>query len=150
MKICRDRPGPGSWWRAWRGQSFSTCSRMIRYLVGARWQKRLWMEAGTWSDTVQEAMARIVKEKLEEYGNGNPKTVKELHARAYGPLRIWNELLDPDGRSVPLGVYGEAGAFGARLSVSRLYDRGESTYLMREIEILKIKRELPGKGKGRH
>ena len=30
------------------------------------------------SDTVKEAMARIVKEKLEEFGNGNPKTVKDF------------------------------------------------------------------------
>ena len=39
------------------------------------------------SDTVKEAMARIVKEKLEEFGNGNPKTVKDFMGGLW-PLRI--------------------------------------------------------------
>ena len=30
------------------------------------------------TDTVKEAMSRIVKEKLEEFGNANPKAVKDL------------------------------------------------------------------------
>ena len=30
----------GSWWRAWKGQSLSICSRMIR-IWRPRWQKRL-------------------------------------------------------------------------------------------------------------
>ena len=30
------------------------------------------------TDTVKEAMSRIVKEKLEEFGNANPKAVKDF------------------------------------------------------------------------
>lgn len=66
------------------------------------------------SDTVKEAMARIVKEKLEEFGNGNPKTVKDFMGGLMAITDL-NELLIQTGRSVPLGVYGEAGAFGVRL-----------------------------------
>ena len=91
------------------------------------------------SDTVKEAMARIVKEKLEEFGNGNPKTVKDFMGGLMAITDL-NELLIQTAGQFPWEYTVECGY------VSHLYDR-VVYYLMREIEILKIKRDYQGKVK---
>ena len=40
------------------------------------------------TDTVKEAMSRIVKEKLEEFGNANPKAVKDFIGSLLVIIRI--------------------------------------------------------------
>ena len=96
------------------------------------------------SDTVKEAMARIVKEKLEEFGNGNPKTVKDFMGGLMAITDL-NELLIQTAGQFPweYTVKQELLECGY---VSHLYDR-VVYYLMREIEILKIKRDYQGKVK---
>lgn len=96
------------------------------------------------TDTVKEAMSRIVKEKLEEFGNANPKTVKDF----IGSLLVitdLEQLLTQTANEFPWD-------FAVKQEMlecdywSHLYDR-IVYYLMRELEILMIKRDYQGKVK---
>ena len=96
------------------------------------------------TDTVKEAMSRIVKEKLEEFGNANPKAVKDF----IGSLLVitdLEQLLTQTANEFPWD-------FAVKQEMlecdywSHLYDR-IVYYLMRELEILMIKRDYPGKVK---
>ena len=96
------------------------------------------------TDTVKEAMSRIVKEKLEEFGNANPKAVKDF----IGSLLVitdLEQLLTQTANEFP-------GDFAVKQEMlecdywSHLYDR-IVYYLMRELEILMIKRDYQGKVK---
>ena len=93
------------------------------------------------TDTVKEAMSRIVKEKLEEFGNANPKAVKDF----IGSLLVitdLEQLLTQTANEFPwdFAVKQECDYW------SHLYDR-IVYYLMRELEILMIKRDYQGKVK---
>lgn len=94
------------------------------------------------TDTVKEAMSRIVKEKLEEFGNANPKAVKDF----IGSLLVitdLEQLLTQTANEFPWD-------FAVKQEMlecdywSHLYDR-IVYYLMRELEILMIKRDYQGK-----
>lgn len=96
------------------------------------------------ADTVKEAMSRIVKEKLEEFGNANPKAVKDF----IGSLLVitdLEQLLTQTANEFPWD-------FAVKQEMlecdywSHLYDR-IVYYLMRELEILMIKRDYQGKVK---
>ena len=96
------------------------------------------------TDTVKEAMSRIVKEKLEEFGNANPKAVKDF----IGSLLVitdLEQLLTQTANEFPWH-------FAVKQEMlecdywSHLYDR-IVYYLMRELEILMIKRDYQGKVK---
>ena len=96
------------------------------------------------TDTVKEAMRRIVKEKLEEFGNANPKAVKDF----IGSLLVitdLEQLLTQTANEFPWD-------FAVKQEMlecdywSHLYDR-IVYYLMRELEILMIKRDYQGKVK---
>ena len=96
------------------------------------------------TDTVKEAMSRIVKEKLEEFGNANPKAVKDF----IGSLLVitdLEQLLTQTANEFPWD-------FAVKQEMlecdywSHLYDR-IVFYLMRELEILMIKRDYQGKVK---
>lgn len=96
------------------------------------------------TDTVKEAMSRIVKEKLEEFGNANPKAVKDF----IGSLLVitdLEQLLTQTANEFPW-------EFAVKQEMlecdywSHLYDR-IVYYLMRELEILMIKRDYQGKVK---
>ena len=98
------------------------------------------------TDTVKEAMSRIVKEKLEEFGNANPKAVKDF----IGSLLVitdLEQLLTQTANEFPWD-------FAVKQEMlecdywSHLYDR-IVYYLMRELEILMIKRDYQGKVKER-
>ena len=96
------------------------------------------------TDAVKEAMSRIVKEKLEEFGNANPKAVKDF----IGSLLVitdLEQLLTQTANEFPWD-------FAVKQEMlecdywSHLYDR-IVYYLMRELEILMIKRDYQGKVK---
>lgn len=96
------------------------------------------------TDTVKEAMSRIVKEKLEEFGNANPKAVKDF----IGSLLVitdLEQLLTQTANEFPWD-------FAVKQEMlecdywSHLYDR-IVYYLMLELEILMIKRDYQGKVK---
>ena len=96
------------------------------------------------TDTVKEAMSRIVKEKLEEFGNANPKAVIDF----IGSLLVitdLEQLLTQTANEFPWD-------FAVKQEMlecdywSHLYDR-IVYYLMRELEILMIKRDYQGKVK---
>lgn len=96
------------------------------------------------TDTVKEAMSRIVKEKLEEFGNANPKAVKDF----IGSLLVitdLEQLLTQTANEFPWD-------FAVKQEMlecdywSHLYDQ-IVYYLMRELEILMIKRDYQGKVK---
>lgn len=96
------------------------------------------------TDTVKEAMSQIVKEKLEEFGNANPKAVKDF----IGSLLVitdLEQLLTQTANEFPWD-------FAVKQEMlecdywSHLYDR-IVYYLMRELEILMIKRDYQGKVK---
>ena len=96
------------------------------------------------SDTVKEAMSRIVKEKLEEFGNANPKAVKDF----IGSLIVITDLephLTQTANEFPCDFAVKQELLECDY-VSHLYDR-IVYYLMREIEILMIKRDYQGKVK---
>lgn len=96
------------------------------------------------SDTVKEAMSRIVKEKLEEFGNANPKAVKDF----IGSLLVIADLeplLTQTANEFPWDFAVKQELLECDY-VSHLYDR-IVYYLMREIEILMIKRDYQGKVK---
>lgn len=95
-------------------------------------------------DTVKEAMSRIVKEKLEEFGNANPKAVKDF----IGSLLVITDLeplLTQTANEFPWDFAVKQELLECDY-VSHLYDR-IVYYLMREIEILMIKRDYQGKVK---
>lgn len=96
------------------------------------------------NDAVKEAMSRVVKEKLEEFGNANPKLVKDF----MGSLLLIDdleELLIRTAGQFPLDykVRQELLECGY---ISHLYER-VVYYLMREIEIIQIKRDYQAKVK---
>lgn len=96
------------------------------------------------SDTVKEAMSRIVKEKLEEFGNANPKAVKDF----IGSLLVIADLeplLTQTANEFPWDFAVKQELLECDY-VSHLYDR-IVYYLMREIKILMIKRDYQGKVK---
>ena len=96
------------------------------------------------SDTVKEAMSRIVKEKLEEFGNANPKAVKDF----IGSLLVitdLEQLLTQTANEFPWDFAVKQELLECDY-VSHLYDR-IVYYLMRELEILMIKRDYQGKVK---
>lgn len=96
------------------------------------------------SDTVKEAMSRIVKEKLEEFGSANPKAVKDF----IGSLLVITDLeplLTQTANEFPWDFAVKQELLECDY-VSHLYDR-IVYYLMREIEILMIKRDYQGKVK---
>ncbi len=96
------------------------------------------------SDTVKETMSRIVKEKLEEFGNANPKAVKDF----IGSLLVitdLEQLLTQTANEFPWDFAVKQELLECDY-VSHLYDR-IVYYLMRELEILMIKRDYQGKVK---
>nr|WP_144363308.1 endopeptidase La [Lacrimispora amygdalina] len=96
------------------------------------------------TDTVKEAMSRIVKEKLEEFGNANPKAVKDFIGSLLVIMDL-EQLLTQTANEFPWD-------FAVKQEMlecdywSHLYDR-IVYYLMRELEILMIKRDYQGKVK---
>ena len=98
----------------------------------------------SFNDTVKEAMSRVVKDKLEEFGNANPKSVKDF----MGGLLVLNdleELLIRTAGQFPLDFQVRQELLECEY-LSHLYER-VVYYLMREIEILKIKRDYQVKVK---
>ena len=95
-------------------------------------------------DTVKEAMARIVKDKLEEYGKANPKSAKDFIGGLLAITELEELLLQTAGQ-FPWD-YPVRQEFLECSYISHLYDR-IIYYLMREIEIIKIKRDYQGKVK---
>ena len=95
-------------------------------------------------DTVKEAMARIVKDKLEEYGKANPKSAKDFIGGLLAITEL-EELLLQTASQFPWD-YPVRQEFLECSYISHLYDR-IVYYLMREIEIIKIKRDYQGKVK---
>ena len=96
------------------------------------------------NDTVKEAMSRVVKDKLEEFGNANPKAVKDF----MGSLLVISdleELLIRTAGQFPLDYPVRQELLECEY-VSHLYER-VVYHLMREIEILQIKRDYQGKVK---
>lgn len=94
------------------------------------------------TDTVKEAMSRSINEKLEEFGNANPKAVKDF----IGNLLVitdLEQLLTQTANEFPWD-------FAVKQEMlecdywSHLYDR-IVYYLMRELEILMIKRDYQEK-----
>ena len=96
------------------------------------------------NDTVKEAMSRVVKDKLEEFGNANPKMVKDFMG---GLLVISDleELLVQTAGQFPLDYKVRQELLECEY-VSHLYER-VVYYLMREIEIIRIKRDYQVKVK---
>lgn len=96
------------------------------------------------SDTVQEAMSRIVKEKLEEYGNANPKAVREFMG---GLLAITDlsELLIQTAGQLPWDYRVRQELLECDY-LSHLYDR-VVFHLMHELEIIQIKQQYQEKVK---
>ncbi|MBQ7796992.1 MAG: endopeptidase La [Lachnospiraceae bacterium] len=96
------------------------------------------------NDTVKEAMSRVVKDKLEEFGNANPKMVKDFMG---GLLVISDleELLVQTAGQFPLDYKVKQELLECEY-VSHLYER-VVYYLMREIEIIRIKRDYQVKVK---
>ncbi len=96
------------------------------------------------NDTVKEAMSRVVKDKLEEFGNANPKTVKEF----MGSLLVITDLeklLVHTAGQFPWDYPVRQELLECEY-VSHLYER-VVYHLMREIEIIKIKRDYQSKVK---
>ena len=102
------------------------------------------IQKDTLGDTVKEAMSRIVKEKLEEFGNANPKPAREFMA---GLLAIddLDQLLIQVAGQLPWDFAVRQEMLECEY-ISHLYDR-VVYYLMREIEITKIKMDFQGKVK---
>ncbi len=96
------------------------------------------------SDTVKEAMARIVKDKLEEFGNLNPKTVKDFMGGLMAITDL-DDLLVQTAGQFPWDYAVRQELLECEYA-SHLYDR-VVYYLMREIEIIKIKRDYQSKVK---
>ncbi len=95
-------------------------------------------------DTMKEAMSRIVKDKLEEFGNANPKAVKDF----MGSLLVIQDL-----EKLLIHVAGQfPWDYPVRQEllecnyVTHLYER-VVYYLMRENEIVAIKRDYQAKVK---
>lgn len=91
-----------------------------------------------------QAMVRILKEKLEEYGRENPKLAKEVFPSLMA-LTDLGELLDQIAIQLPWD-------FHVRQQVLQsimLDERYEAVmrHLLREIEIIRIKREIQGRVK---
>ncbi len=94
------------------------------------------------SDAAREAMCRIVKEKLEEFGGANPKAVREF----MGGLLVIDgleELLIQTAGQFPWEYKVKQELLECEYT-SHLYDR-VVYHLMRELEILKIKQDFQEK-----
>lgn len=96
------------------------------------------------SDTIKEAMARIVRDKLQEYGNANPKNVREFMSGLLA-IRELDQLLIQTAGQFPWDYYIKQELLECEY-ISHLYDR-VVYYLMREIEVLRVKREYQDKVK---
>ena len=59
------------------------------------------------TDTVKEAMSRIVKEKLEEFGNANPKAVKDFIG-SHLVITDLEQLLTQTANEFPAAFPGES------------------------------------------
>ena len=92
----------------------------------------------------KEAMGRIVREKLEEFGNSNPKSVKDFMGGLLA-IRDLEELLIQTANQFPWDYTVKQEMLECD-DVSLLYDR-VVYYLMRELEILRIKRDYQAKVK---
>ncbi len=95
-------------------------------------------------DTIQEAMSRVVKDKLEEYGKANPQAAKDFLGGLMAISRL-DDLLFQTASLFPWDyqVRQELLECG---NLTGLYER-VVYHLMREIEIFKIKREYQSKVK---
>ena len=96
------------------------------------------------NDTVKEAMSRVVKDKLEEFGNANPKTVKEFMGSLL-VIQDLEKLLIHTAGQFPWDYPVRQELLECEY-VSHLYER-VVYYLMREIEIIQIKRDYQNKVK---
>lgn len=96
------------------------------------------------TDVMKEAMSRIVKEKLEEFGNSNPKTVKDFLGGLLAIDSLEDLLLQTAGQ-FPWDYKTRQKMLNCEY-VSHLYDR-VVYYLMREVEVLAVKREYQTKVK---
>ena len=96
------------------------------------------------NDTVKEAMSRVVKDKLEEFGNANPKAVKEFMGSLL-VIQDLEKLLIHTAGQFPWDYPVRQELLECEY-VSHLYER-VVYHLMREIEIIQIKREYQGKVK---
>lgn len=96
------------------------------------------------NDTVKEAMSRVVKDKLEEFGNANPKTVKEFMGSLL-VIQDLEKLLIHTAGQFPWDYPVRQELLECEY-VSHLYER-VVYYLMREIEIIQIKRDYQSKVK---
>ena len=92
----------------------------------------------------KEAMGRIVREKLEEFGNSNPKSVKDFMGGLLA-IRDLEELLIQTANQFPWDYTVKQEMLECD-DLSLLYDR-VVYYLMRELEILRIKRDYQAKVK---
>lgn len=102
------------------------------------------LKAENLNDAVKEAMARVVKDKLEEFGNANPKAVKEF----MGSLLLTGELeelLNQTACQFPWDYKIKQELLECEY-VSHLYER-VVFYLIREIDVIRIKREYQNKVK---
>ena len=96
------------------------------------------------SPVAKEAMGRIVREKLEEFGNSNPKSVKDFMGGLLA-IRDLEELLIQTANQFPWDYTVKQEMLECD-DLSLLYDR-VVYYLMRELEILRIKRDYQAKVK---
>ena len=96
------------------------------------------------NDTVKEAMSRVVKDKLEEFGNANPKTVKEFMGSLL-VIQDLEKLLIHTAGQFPWDYPVRQELLECEY-VSHLYER-VVYYLMREIEVIQIKRDYQSKVK---
>lgn len=96
------------------------------------------------NDTVKEAMSRVVKDKLEEFGNANPKAVKDFMGSLLVITDLEKLLIHTAGQ-FPWDYPVRQELLECEY-VSHLYER-VVYYLMREIEIIQIKRDYQSKVK---
>ena len=91
-----------------------------------------------------EAMARVIKEKLEEYGRENQRAAREMIPGLLG-LSDLNELLDGVAAQMPF-EYRARQSILESMNVTEKYERVIKA-LMDEISVMRIKREFQMKVK---
>ena len=91
-----------------------------------------------------EAMARVIKEKLEEYGRENQRAAREMIPGLLG-LSDLNELLDGVAAQMPF-EYRTRQSILESMNVTEKYERVIKA-LMDEISVMRIKREFQMKVK---
>lgn len=89
-------------------------------------------------EAVKEAMGRIVREKLEEFGNANPRSLKDFLSGLLA-IRDLEELLMQTAGKFPWDYTVRQEMLECEY-MSHLYDRVVH-YLMREIEVIQIRQE---------